>query len=88
MIATIRQMAARARRLWRELDHAQRRLFELQTELPDFAGVGGARRSAAGGAAPETLPALEALWALPARQPGGPRGGRRGADAADVAEMS
>ena len=30
----LRTLTARARRTWRELDYAQRRLFEIQTGIP------------------------------------------------------
>lgn len=32
-ITRIEQAADRVRRIWRELDHAQRRLFELRTGI-------------------------------------------------------
>jgi hypothetical protein len=60
MISRVRQMASTVRRVWRELDYAQRRLFELQTQLPD---------ERLGGRALAEVRALESLWALPAREP-------------------
>lgn len=37
MKSTVKNMTVRVRRIWRELDYAQRRSFELQTGVPSRA---------------------------------------------------
>jgi hypothetical protein len=75
MIHRLQRMTHAIAEVWRELDHAQRRMFELRTELPDSAGPGAASSARVGaGCAAASVRALESLWSLPSRMPASTRG--------------